>query len=200
MIASRTLRALSRSLIAAVAAGGVALLASCTSDPVYHDAVKALGKESPGGPSEFHRAGQPCGLCHQDGGDASTDFAIAGTIFAGEANLIGVEGARVDLVDANGTSPPLTKPVLTNCVGNFFVQRSDWNPAFPIAVRVTKGAVSRTMRSQVSRASSCADCHVAKLPLDDPFSQVTHVFLFADQDPQGKAVACAIDPDLGAGQ
>ena len=200
MIHSSLRAALSKSMLAAFAAGAIALVLACTSDPVYHDAVKALGKDSPGGPSEFHRAGQPCGLCHQDGGDASTDFAIAGTIFSGPQNLIGVEGARVDLVDANGTSPPINKPVLTNCVGNFFVLRSDWNPAFPVAVRIIKGAVARTMRSQISRTSSCADCHKAKLPPDDPFSEVPHVYLFADQDPQGKAVSCAIDPDLGGGQ
>ena len=194
------LSARSRRVLAAIAAAAVALVVACSSDPVYHDAVKALGKESPGGPSEFHRAGQPCGLCHQEGGDANTDFAVAGTIFAGPANLIGVEGARVDLLDANGTSPPITKPVLTNCVGNFYVLRSDWNPAFPVAVRVTKGAVSRTMRSQISRTPSCADCHKAKLPPDDPLSDVPHIYLFSDQDPQGKAVACAVDPDLGAGQ
>ena len=178
----------------------LALVPGCTPDPVQHDAVKALGKESAGGPNEFHRAGQPCATCHQAGGDADTDFSVGGTIFAGPDNLIGVEGARIDLVDANGTSPPIVKPVLTNCVGNFFVLRSDWDPAFPIAVRVTKGGVTRTMRSPIGRASSCADCHKAKLPPDDPLSSLPHVFLFSDVDPAGKAVSCAIDPDIGAGQ
>lgn len=190
-------RTASRIAIAIVLSAGVLGL-SCTPDPVQHDAVKALGKETAGGPNEFHRAGQPCGTCHQDGGNASSDFSIAGTIFAGPDNLIGVEGARVDLVDANGTSPPISRPVLTNCVGNFFVLRTDWDPAFPIAVRISKGSVTRTMRSQISRASSCAECHKAELPPVDPFGTVPHVYLFSDQDPAGKAKSCANDPDLGA--
>jgi hypothetical protein len=174
------------------------VVSGCSSDPVESDAIKALGKETAGGPSEFHRAGQPCGLCHQANGQADTDFSVAGTIFAGPNNLIGVDGARVDLVDSAGTSPPLTTKVITNCVGNFWVLRSEWDPAFPIAVRVTKNGVSRTMQSQISRASSCADCHKAQIPLDDPFSTMPHVYLFADQDPAGKAAVCGIDPDLAA--
>jgi hypothetical protein len=191
---------LSHSPLIVLVAGAALLAASCTPDPVQHDAVKALGKETPGGPNEFHRPGQPCGVCHQDGGVADTDFSVAGTIFAGPGNLIGVIGARIDLVDSNGTSPPIGQPILTNCVGNFFIKRSDWDPAYPIAVRITKGSVTRTMRGPINRASSCAECHIAKLQLDDPFSQVPHVYLFNDTDPAGKATTCANDPDLGAGQ
>jgi cytochrome c553 len=172
------------------------LLPTCTLDPVQRDAVNALGKETPGGAGEFHRSGQPCGVCHQAGGNADTDFSVAGTIFAGPNNLIGVEGARVDLVDSAGTSPPLATPLLTNCVGNFYVKRSDWDPSFPVAVRISKAGSSRTMRSAVGRAASCADCHHAKIPLDDPFSEVPHVYLFDDQDPAGKAKVCPLDPDL----
>lgn len=168
--------------------------AGCKYDPVNSDAIAALGKETPGGPDEFHRPGEPCGLCHRQGGQAD-DFSIAGTIFAGPANLIGVDTARIDLVDSNGTSPPPENPVITNCVGNFFVRRTTWDPAYPVAVRVTKG-VSRTMLSEIGRASSCADCHKAQLPLRDPTTTVDHVYLFADQDPAGKAAVCRIDPDL----
>ncbi len=175
----------------------VSMLLSCTQDPVQSDAIKALGKEK-GSVNEFHRAGQPCGLCHQAGGAASTDFSVSGTVFASAQNLIGVEGARIDLVDANKTSPPASAPLLTNCVGNFFILRSDWDPAYPIAVRVTKGGVSRGMQSAINRASSCAECHKAEVPLADPFSSVKQVFLFgADGDPVGKAKTCDRDPDLG---
>jgi cytochrome c553 len=173
-----------------------AFASACSADPVQSDAVKALGKEK-GSANEFHRAGQPCGVCHQAGGNASSDFSVAGTIFAGPDSLVGVEGAHLDLVDSKGTSPPLDKPVVTNCVGNFFVQRSDWDPAYPVAVRVSKGTVSRTMRSPINRASSCADCHKAEVPLTDPFTTVPQISLFADQDPAGKAQVCDRDPDLG---
>jgi cytochrome c553 len=179
----------------ALVTGVVALGYGCKYDPVYDDEVAALGKETPGGPDQYHRPGQPCGLCHRKGGVAKTDFSIAGTVFAGLDNLIGVDSARVDLVDSKGTSPPIGSLVITNCVGNFFVLRSDWDPAFPIAVRVTKG-VSQTMRSQISRTSSCGDCHKPELPLHDPLSTVDHVYLFSGEDPAGKAAVCRIDPDL----
>lgn len=184
--------------MSSVAFALVSTLLSCTLDPVQSDAIKALGKEK-GAVNEFHRAGQPCGLCHQAGGAATTDFSVSGTVFASDQKLIGVEGARIDLVDANKTSPPASAPLLTNCVGNFFILRSDWDPAYPIAVRVTKGGVSRGMQSAINRASSCAECHKAEVPLVDPFSTVKPVFLFgADGDPVGKAKTCDRDPDLGA--
>jgi len=122
---------------------------------------------------------------------------VAGTIFAGPNSLVGVDGARIDLVDANKTSPPLATPIITNCVGNFFVRRSDWDPAFPLSVRVTKGGTSRTMSSQISRTSSCADCHKAQVPLVDPFSSLGPIYLFGpDGDPAGKAKECDRDPDV----
>ena len=171
---------------------------SCSADPIQADGIKALGKEK-GTANEFHRAGQSCGICHQSGGAASTDFSVSGTVFASSESLVGVEGARIDLVDANKTSPPASMPLLTNCVGNFFVKRTDWDPAFPIAVRVSKGGVSRTMQSPINRAGSCGECHKAQVPLSDPFSSLRPVFIFGvDGDPNGKAKTCDRDPDLGA--
>jgi len=192
-----------RAVAAALAVAPVAFAAwiacaaaGCSADPVQSDAISALGKEK-GSANEFHRAGQPCGLCHQKGGSAPSDFSIAGTIFAAPNSLVGVEAARIDLVDANKTSPPLATPIITNCVGNFFIRRSDWDPAFPVSVRVTKGGTSRTMNSQISRTSSCADCHKAQVPLADPFSSLGPIYLFgADGDPAGKAQACDRDPDV----
>jgi cytochrome c553 len=169
---------------------------ACSADPHLSDAISALGNEK-GAVNENHRAGQPCLLCHQKGGAADTDFSVAGTVFASPGTLVGVEGARIELVDANKTSPPVDKPVVTNCVGNFFVKRSDWDPAFPIAVRVSKGSLSRTMRSSIGRAGSCADCHKAEIPLKNPFGSVPQVFLFGDDgDPAGKSKNCDRDPDL----
>jgi hypothetical protein len=181
---------------ALLGAGLVSVGPGCKYDPVNDDEVKALGKETPGGPDEYHRPGQPCGLCHRQGGVAKTDFSISGTIFAGLGNLTGVNEARIDLVDSKGTSPPNTL-VSTDCVGNFFVLRSNWDPAFPIAVRVTSiSGVSQTMRSEIGRSSSCGDCHKPELPLHDPLSTVDHVYLFSGEDPAGKATSCRIDPDL----
>lgn len=174
-----------------------AVVCSCSTDPVQTDAIKALGREV-GQANEFHRAGQPCTLCHQPSGIADSDFSVAGTIFAGTDSLVGVDGAQVHLVDADGRSPPVTKPIVTNCVGNFFVKRSDWDPKFPIAVAVQKGAVRRTMRSAIGQAGSCATCHLAEVPLqgNHAFEAVPHVYLFGGEDPAGKAQVCDRDPDL----
>lgn len=182
-------------LAACAAVLGAAAL-SCNADPVLNDAIAALGAEK-GPANDTHRAGQPCTLCHQPNGNADSDFSVAGTIFASPDGLVGVDGARIDLVDAEGKSPPGDKVFLTNCVGNFFVKRTDWDPKFPIAVRVSKGSVSRTMRSSIGQAGSCAHCHKAEIPLKDPFSTTHQVFLFASGgDPAGKAKICDRDPDL----
>lgn len=130
-----------------------ATCASCTlPDPVHDRAVERLGPEGPDGPSPLHRAGQPCATCHDD-------FSVAGTVFDGEASTVGVEGARIHLVDALGTSPPHVKPVVTNRAGSFFVRRSDWSPVFPIRVRISKDGSETVMKSDIGRAASCADCH-----------------------------------------
>jgi cytochrome c553 len=185
--------------VALTVASGLAfgsLVPGCSDDPVQSDAIAALGKEK-GPVNETHRAGQPCGLCHQAHGEAGSDFSVAGTVFASLDSLVGVEGARIDLVDANKTSPPSGTPVLTNCVGNFFLRRSEWDPAFPIAVRVSKGGASRTMQTQVSQAASCATCHEARLPPTDRATKVPQIYIFGPEgDPNGKAKTCDRDPDL----
>ena len=65
---------------------GVLFLGSFLScaDPVLSDEVNAQGAETSGvDKGEFHRAGQPCVTCHQEGGPASGfPFTVAGTIFA----------------------------------------------------------------------------------------------------------------------
>ncbi len=167
---------------------------SCTLDPVQDVAVEALGEEK-GEANEFHRAGQACGLCHQAGGRAKSDFSVAGTVFVAPDSLVGVDGARIDLVDSKGSAPP--KPVRTNCVGNFFVPRDEWNPAFPIVVRVTRGGVSRTMRSQIGREASCAGCHKAQVPLETPLENVPQIYVFPPgTPPEVSATTCSVDPDL----
>ncbi len=147
--------------------------AACTlPDPVHDRAVEALGPEGPEGAGPNHRPGTRCGLCHNGtNGPASTDFSIAGTIYKGPTNLTAIEGARVLLVDSLGTSPPASKPITTNAAGNFWVPRNEWNPVFPVRVKVTKGAAVAEMRSDIGRAASCADCHEAKAPVPNPFTK-----------------------------
>jgi hypothetical protein len=171
-----------------------ALSSSCSTDPIHDGAVAAQGKETTGVPiGEFHRAGQPCIVCHEDHGPANSVFSVAGTIFAGPNNFVGVDGAEVDLTDADGTKHTVT----TNCVGNFFVKPSDWNPKFPILVGVSKGGASRQMSSVIGRDGSCAFCHVKVINDENQYGSMPHIYLFADADPAGVSTACPVNPDLG---
>ena len=167
---------------------------ACLPNPVHDRAVERLGPESANGPSGFHRAGQPCATCHQADGPATTDFSVAGTVFANTTSLVGVDGATIQLVDAAGTSPPATKPVLTNCVGNFAVLRSEWDPTFPVLARVSKNGVTRTMNTSIGRAASCSDCHVTRPA--DPLTRVGAITLFAGADPAGPRKDCPVDPAI----
>ena len=107
---------------------------------------------------------------------------------------MGVDGVRVDLVDAVGTSPP---PTLTNCVGNFFILRSTWDPVLPVtSVTLTKDQTTRAMRSPIGGASSCADCHQAKATASDPLTKVNAVFLLDPGAPVPATSNCAVDPAL----
>lgn len=147
------------------------------SDPVHDAAVQALGPEVPGIPrGPYHRAGQPCTVCHSSAGPAQTVFSLAGTVFsaatvpASQAGPIGVDGASVGVLDDDGARTVIT----TNCVGNFFVSPDVFNPAFPILVNVSKAEAGVvTMKSHISRDSSCASCH------SDPQSTTSpgHVYL-----------------------
>jgi cytochrome c553 len=180
----------------------VALVASTTTaclslpDPVHDRAVERLGAEDAIGAGALHRAGQPCATCHGAQGPARTDFSIAGTIFDSPTSLVGVDGARVELVDAAGTSPPASSSLVTNCVGNFWVARAAWDPVFPVSVVVVKGDARRVMQSPIGRAASCADCHATTTSA--PLTKVGAVTLFGGADPVGPSRACAVEPAWSA--
>lgn len=184
--------ALPLALLRALPLVGVAALAiPACSDPVHDRGVSDLGPEK-GAKNEFHRAGQPCVVCHTDEGPANTVFSVAGTVFAQPNTSIGVDKVQVQLTDAAGTKYIAT----TNCVGNFYVTPDQWSPHFPILVRVAKGGVSRTMTSPIGREPSCAGCHNAHVPVDMPLYQVGHVYVFATDE--ATKPQCDVDPDLGA--
>lgn len=185
-----------RRLLRYVVLATVAGAGACGPDPVHERAVERLGDESAAGPSEFHRAGQPCATCHNaKNGPAQSDFSVAGTVFDRRSALVGLDGASVTFVDSAGTSPV---PVGTNCVGNFWIPRSRWNPVLPIvSVRVSKNGVTREMKSVIGGAASCADCHQAKSTPDDPLTKLGAVFLYDEGGPAPvPAPACPVDPVL----
>jgi hypothetical protein len=159
-------------------------------DPVHQAQVDALGGETSGVPrGPYHRAGQPCTVCHGSEGPASTQFTVAGTIFAGPDARVGVDGAEVLFVDSLGSSPPPGAAV-TNCVGNFFLTTDTWNPAFPIRVAVASGQSVQQMVGHIGRQGSCAFCHKDPRGLDSP----GHVFAGVMAAP---AAACPVNPVAG---
>lgn len=179
-------------------------LVSC-SDPVRDGRLKALGDELANVPvGEFHRAGQACVTCHTKDGPASNAvFSIAGTIFAQPGSVTGVDNVTVAFTDSAG-SQFTTK---TNCVGNFFVKPNEWDPAFPVLVRIYKGDRSKTMQGQIGRERSCAFCHRDPFQVADQYrdtvlnpqySSVGHIYLLSAADPPpAPATNCPVNPTLG---
>jgi hypothetical protein len=145
-------------------------LVGCPS-PVSDDAIDKLGGECDGvGENEFHRAGQPCVLCHGEYLAVGPIMALGGTIFATPSQPVPVEGVRVTLTDANGVTMEKT----TNCIGNFFFTAEEWTPAFPVHAEITcpipgtEDTRRLVMGTRVSRDGSCAGCHFGPPAFDSP--------------------------------
>jgi hypothetical protein len=146
-------------------------LASC-GDPVTDRAIQALGSENPFVPrGPLHRPGQPCLLCHREGGK-SKPFSVAGTVFVDATAQSGANGVTVFILDAaNGVYS-----TTTNCVGNFYVYPDQFTPTYPMWVTLRAGAVQRDMDSASYREGSCAACHAGAQGPDSPGP----VYLIAD--------------------
>lgn len=159
----------------------VATLASLGSaggceDPVRDAEAAALGPEQPGIPrGPLHRSGQPCLVCHADGGRASPSFAMAGTVFADADTAVPINQATVVLQDSAGH----TQIVATNCAGNFMLQPDELTLQYPIWATVQGAGQTIDMESPIYREGSCASCH------SDPRGPASagHVFLLANPQP-----------------
>jgi cytochrome c553 len=120
--------------------------------------VQALGGEASGVPKgPLHRPGQPCLVCHGEGGPASTQFVVAGTVFESQGKTAPANGAQVQIEDVTGSFYTAT----TNEVGNFYIAPDQWAPTMPLQVQVSQGKNLQTMGTRVGRAGSCADCHTS---------------------------------------
>jgi len=187
MAARRPLRVpFSGLLLAGIAAAVV--VPSC-SDPVHDQEVAALGPEDPSIPKgEYHRAGQPCTVCHGPEGPAQTTFSVAGTIFwnpyegtTGATGVTGANGAIVSLVDSYGSQ----YQIQANCVGNFWVSPALYNPSFPMLAAIgIQGETNTSMFTQISRSGSCAVGHVYLTTTNEPAAAVSE---------DGN---CPVDPNL----
>ena len=137
-------------------------------------------------PSAFHRAGQPCILCHGVYKGASPELVIGGSVFAGipdnpKAKPIPVPGAKIIITDAlnnvNGAKSPDTHDITTNCAGNFglthdeVVTRLGFDTiAFPLKVSVVcpKGGRTLEMKGRIAREGPCGGCHVGQKSENSP--------------------------------
>jgi hypothetical protein len=146
----------------------LALTLTACGNPVVDRAIEEWGGEVEGvEPSEYHRPGQPCVLCHSVAGGASPRLALGGTVFADQRSFLPVEGVRVNVYDAVGELYTME----SNCVGNFFLEYGERVPQFPLAVEILcplyapdgsprEGEVKVvSMNSWISRDGSCASCH-----------------------------------------
>lgn len=174
----------------AVVAFGASFV-SCA-DPVQQKQIDRLGGEPgdvPQGP--LHRAGQPCVLCHSDGGPASDKkFAVAGTIWESSSpDAKGAAGVKVYFIDASSAQ----RDTVTNETGNFFIPEGDWpDLTYPFKVGIVKDSKPVSMISVVNREPSCNFCHKpnpgskASLPGDDPRESIGQIYVVAQAAAGGK--------------
>lgn len=152
----RTPSLLVRALLLAVALASTSCL-----DPVHSDAVAALGGEKTGEhPGPYHRAGQPCLTCHGGHGPGSPELSIAGTIYKTRTGTDALEGASVTVQDAAGSK----RVFQTNRVGNFFVTKTEWDPVYPLFVRLDFDGKKKVMQTRIGGQGACAFCHNGPRP------------------------------------
>lgn len=136
------------------------VLGLACADPVHQDAVDALGPEAPGvEPGPLHRPGQPCLVCHGGKGPGQLELSVAGTVYKYAEGKEPLANAIVRFMDAAGRSTFTG----TNCAGNFFVQKADFDPKFPLWTRLELGGLVVEMSTPVFADGSCARCHADPL-------------------------------------
>ncbi len=142
----------------------LAVAALGCSDPVQSQEREALGGEVPGVPKgPLHRPGEPCLVCHDGSGPGNVVFSLAGTVYQNQDSTTPLSDALVKFVDSTGRE----YSTASNCAGNFFVMRDDYEPTYPLWVKIqfgTAGAgpVEQSMGSPIYRQGSCAYCHTAE--------------------------------------
>jgi hypothetical protein len=139
----------------------VALASVSCFDPVHSDAVAALGDEANGEhPGPLHRAGQPCLTCHGGHGPGSPEFSIAGTVYATRTGTAALAGVQVTLQDAAGSKHVFN----TNQVGNFYVPKTEWDPVYPLFVRLDFDGKKKLMQTRIGGQGACGFCHDGPRP------------------------------------
>jgi hypothetical protein len=96
------------------------------------------------------------------------------TVYQDAVGEVPVPDAKVTFIDSKGK----TYETGTNCAGNFFVMKTDYDPVFPVWTSILFGTAGGQqfpldMGSPIYREGSCATCHA------DPASAdaTGHVYL-----------------------
>jgi len=78
------------------------------------------------------------------------------------------------------------------------VKKSQYDPSFPIFVRIFKNGLSRTMQGQIGRERSCAQCHNDPIAgTEQVYSSVGHISLYLKTDnPPPPSSTCPVNPVL----
>lgn len=147
--------------ISAIAVACACAITGCLGTTPQEAEADRIGDDPPHGPE--HNPGNDCLVCHT--------FAIAGTVYLRATDAQGVGGARVTMTDARDR----TFGAVTNRAGNFIVERGsggegftiddegttelEFDPAFPVRVRVSMGDLQQEMLTSIHRHGGCNDCH-----------------------------------------
>jgi len=145
---------------------GIALLLVSCADPVRDKIIDDLGEENPAvPPGEYHRPGQPCLACHTNYRGDEPIMSLGGTVYVRKADgeFFAAGGVTVRVIDSEGQ----IRETVTNCIGNFYVSKEEWDPAFPLQALLSGPSATdpntiiglRNMESRIARDGSCAGCH-----------------------------------------
>jgi hypothetical protein len=140
------------------------VLALGCADPIHDEAVDALGPEAPGvEPGPIHRPGQPCLVCHGESGPGEPAFAFAGTTYVAPNDATPLSGVSVQVIGNDLRS----RAAVSNCVGNFFVTKDDFDLVYP-ATTVATGSAAAPMKTLMHRSGDCNSCHRGDPGPDSP--------------------------------
>lgn len=151
----------------------ILLLATCAPACIGttpEEAAEQAQGDDPAEEGPTHRPGQPCLVCHgEDHSPGGEVFVLAGTVYRRAGDEDGLEGAEVEITQADGE----VFTARTNRVGTFLVSVGEVDdderaqgwlglarpPEFPLRVVVRAGGTEATMRNVIHREGSCAACH-----------------------------------------
>jgi hypothetical protein len=115
------------------------------------------------------RPGEDCMACHGGTGSLpqaertrhAKTWTVAGTVFEASDTAAGVEGAEIEIVDADGFSFALR----SNLAGNFYSRES---VRLPLKACIARGGATICQQSEVT-SGACNSCHgLAQLGAPQP--------------------------------